>query len=120
MPAPAIPAAADMRESASLLSQARASMIKSNERPLAARVRTGGLALLLSFVLVPVFAYIGGSLVVGDYEGQSGLLGYLVAIFGDALRGRWLAWILILSPVLIVTTWMILIWAGKRARQDDQ
>ena len=90
-------------------------MIKSNERPLAARIRTGGLALLLSIVLVPVCAYIGGSLVVGDYEGQSRLLGYLVAIFGDAWRGRWLAWILILAPVLLVAIWTPVVWAVRRA-----
>jgi len=91
-------------------------MIKSNERSLVARIRTGGLALLLSFVLVPVTAYIGGSVVVGDYEGQSGLLGYLVAIFGDALRGRWLAWLLILAPVLLVTIWALIVWTVKTAR----
>ncbi len=82
-------------------------MIKSKNSSPVARARTAGLALGLSFVLVPVCAYIGGSLVVGDYEGASGLLGYLVAIFRDALRGRWLAWLLILAPVLVVGTWLL-------------
>jgi len=72
---------------------------------------------LLSFVLVPVVAYIGGSLVVGDYEGQTGLLGYLVAIFGAALRGRWLAWTLILAPVMIVTIWTLVVWAVRRGHR---
>lgn len=84
-------------------------MIKSNTRPLAARLRTAALALLLSLVIVPVCAFIGGSLVVGDYEGQSGLLGYLVAIGRDALDGRWMAWVLILAPLLLIAIWMVAI-----------
>ena len=89
-------------------------MVKSNERPLAARLRTLGLALLLSFLIVPVCAFVGGLIVVGDYEGQSGLLGYMAAIYGDALRGRWLAWILILAPILIVGLWTIIAKLTRR------
>lgn len=102
-------------------------MIKSNETssavagPLPIRLRTAGLALLLSLVLVPVFAYVGGSLVVGDYEGPDRLLGYLVAIFGDALRGRWMAWVLILAPVLTVAIWTLVVQVIMRAdSQRDQ
>ena len=83
-------------------------MIKSNERSPAARLRTAALALLLSFLIVPVCAYFGGLLVVGDYEGESGLLGYLISIYGDALRGRWLAWMLVLAPALIIGGWALL------------
>jgi hypothetical protein len=91
-------------------------MIKSKETSTAARLRTGVLAVLLGFVLVPVCAYVGGSLVVGDYEGDSGLLGYLVAIFGDALRGRWLAWVMILAPLLLVGIWTLVARTGRRMR----
>lgn len=94
-------------------------MIKSNEISSAARLRPALLALLLSLVLVPVCAYIGGSLVVGEYEGASGLLGYLVAIFRDALRGRWLAWLLILAPVLIVGTWFVTLRAIRHLSPTD-
>lgn len=89
-------------------------MIKSNERSLAARLRTAGLALFLSFLIVPVCAFVGGTIVVGDYEGPTGLLGYLTAIYGDALQGRWLAWILILAPVLIVGFWAIIVKLTRR------
>ena len=91
-------------------------MIKLNEQSLAVRVRTAGLALFLSFLIVPVCAFIGGAIVVGDYEGPSGLLGYLAAIYGDALRGRWLAWVLILAPVLIVGLWAIVAQLTRRSR----
>ncbi|MFQ5636227.1 MAG: hypothetical protein ACE5G3_12970 [Gammaproteobacteria bacterium] len=94
-------------------------MIKSNERPLAARARTVALALLLSFMLIPVCAYVAGSLVVGDYEGPSGLLGYLIAIYGDALNGRWLAWTLILTPLLILAIWAIVALVLRRIRELD-
>ena len=82
-------------------------MIKSNEKSLTARLRNAALVWLPSMVVVPLCAYLGGSIVVGDYEGQSGLLGYLGAIYGDALSGRWYAWILILAPALIIATWAI-------------
>ncbi len=95
-------------------------MITSNESSPGARLRTAMLALLLSFVLVPVCAFIGGSLVVGEYEGASGLLGYLVTIFRDALRGRWLAWLLILAPVLIVGTWFITFRAIRHLSTRDE
>jgi len=91
-------------------------MIKSNERSLAARLRTAGLALLLSFAIVPVCAFVGGSIVVGDYEGASGLLGYLTAIYGDALKGRWLAWLLILAPVLIIGCWTVILKLLRRPK----
>ena len=95
-------------------------MIKLTDDSTATRIRTLGLTLLLSFVIVPVCAFVGGSLVVGDYEGTSGLLGYLSAIFSDALEGRWLAWILILAPLLIVATWSVSIWILRRPWSADE
>lgn len=95
-------------------------MVKLNERSLAARLRTAGLALLLSFLIVPVCAFVGGLIVVGDYEGQSGLLGYMGAIYGDALRGRWLAWMLILAPILIVGLWTIITKLTRRPQTVTQ
>ena len=92
-------------------------MIKLKADSTAVRLRTATLALLLSFVIVPICAFIGGTLVVGDYEGESGLLGYLIAIFSDASRGRWLAWIMILAPVLIVGTWYLVVLALRRTRR---
>lgn len=84
-------------------------MIKLNDDSTATRIRTVALTLLLSFLIVPVCAFIGGSIVVGAYEGNSGLFGYMTAIYGDALRGRWPAWIMILAPVLIVATWYLVV-----------
>lgn len=82
-------------------------MNKSNPRPVLQRLRTGALALVLSMLLLPVCAYVAGVLVVGEYEGPSGLLGYFRAVFADALLGRWMAWILIMAPVMIVALWAI-------------
>jgi len=71
------------------------------------RMRTLSL-LLLSCLLLPVLAYISGRAVVGPYEGSSGLLGYLGSIFGDAARGSWLAWVLLLAPVATVALWTLI------------
>jgi len=61
--------------------------------------------LLLSCLLLPALAYLGGRVVVGPYEGSFGLLGYLGSVFGDALRGSWLAWVLLLAPAATVSLW---------------
>lgn len=92
-------------------------MITSNEATPGTRVRTRALALLLSLVLVPVCAYVGGSLVVGEYEGHGRLLGYLIAVFADALRGRWLAWVLILTPLLLVAIWTLVARLAQHSPQ---
>ena len=52
-------------------------MLKSNRLPL--NSRTGALILLLivSLVLLPIVVYVVGDVVVGDYAGSSGLLGFI-------------------------------------------
>jgi hypothetical protein len=92
-------------------------MIPSNSPPSSTRVRTLGLLLLLSCLLLPILAYIGGRVVVGPYEGSMGLLGYLGAVLSDAVRGRWLAWVLVLAPAATVALWRIIGRISKRTPQ---
>ncbi len=91
-------------------------MIKSNRSPLNARVSAIFLLLLVSFVLLPAIVYFVGGIVVGEYEGSSGLLGFIGSIYADAARGRWIAWALLTSPILWVATWVLV----QRFRQHPK
>jgi hypothetical protein len=82
-------------------------MITSSPRSSWTRIRTLTL-LLSSCLLLPVLAYFVGSVVVGPYEGSMGQLGYLGTILGDAGRGHWLAWVLILAPAATVALWILI------------
>ncbi|MGI9291404.1 MAG: hypothetical protein ACR2QG_09055 [Gammaproteobacteria bacterium] len=64
-------------------------------------------AFLISLIAIPVIIYIGGSIIVGPYEGQSGLIGMMGNIYVDALRLKLSAWVLLLSPLLLVAIWKL-------------
>lgn len=72
-----------------------------------------GLAFTGCFVL-PVASYMTGKRVIGPYEGKLGLSDYLGSIYAAAGRGEFLAWWLLLAPVLIAGTWYLL---GRLARR---
>jgi hypothetical protein len=61
-------------------------------------------AVLLSFGLaaLPVLVYWVGSRVVGEYYPDSGLSDFVWHIWSDLAAGSVLAWILIVSPYLII------------------
>jgi len=71
---------------------------------------------LLSLIIVPVCAYLFGGLIVGPYEGDGRLPGYLGKIISRAFSGDRSAWILMLTPSIIVSIWSIVIWQGRRQR----
>jgi len=75
------------------------------------------LALLVTgAVIIPVCAYLVGGYIVGPYEGNSGLAGYLGTIYLSAWRGERAALTLILAPMLIVAVWLI----GLRLYRHDR
>jgi len=92
-------------------------MTSSSSRSPLTRMRTLSLLLLLSCLLLPILAYVGGRVVVGPYEGPIGLLGYLGSVLGDAARGLWLAWVLILAPAVTVGLWALIGRIGKKNKQ---
>ena len=70
-----------------------------------------GLLTLLAVVLGGALAVSGltfavGSL-MGTYEGEHGLWGFLGEVFGAALQGRPGALVLLLSPSLCLATWWL-------------
>jgi hypothetical protein len=63
----------------------------------------------LSIVISPLIVFNAGLLLVGEYLGEGGIMGFLGGVYGDALRFSLSAWIILLGPVLLV-----LIWLGVR------
>ena len=68
---------------------------------------------LLTTASRPLATLVAGSLLAGDYAGDGGVWGLLLAIWGDAGRGQLGAWILFLAPYLVVQL-MRLSWALLR------
>ena len=74
--------------------------------------------LAIGLVPVPIAVYFVGQTVVGAYEGDGGVLGLLGQIGSDLVALRLAAWILVLSPYLIVQLLRALT-LGWRNRRDD-
>jgi len=66
--------------------------------------------MVASVLLVPPLIYLSGGLLVGPYEGESGLSGLVMSIYGDALSGKLSSWFLLISPVLLVLIWLVCAW----------
>ena len=64
-------------------------------------------------LLVPPLIYLAGSILVGPYEGESGLSGLVMSIYGDAQSGKLSALFLLLSPMLLVMIWMACAWLRR-------
>lgn len=65
------------------------------------------LLILTGLLFLPVCAYLVGLFVVGPYEGQSGMAGYLGTLYVSAWRGELAARLLLLTPLLLAITWLI-------------
>jgi hypothetical protein len=63
----------------------------------------------LSIVVAPAIVFNAGFLLVGDYEGDSGFLGFFGAIYGAAMSGSVSAWTVLLGPILAVVIWLTVI-----------
>ena len=75
--------------------------------PLRTRL-TNLLALLVTgTTVIPVAAYLVGHTVIGPYEGDYGLAGYLGSIYLAAWQGKKAALIIMLAPVLVAGAWLI-------------
>ena len=63
--------------------------------------------MLACVILVPTLIYLAGWLLVGPYEGESGLFGLVMSIYGDALAGKLSTWFLLFSPMLLALSWVL-------------
>lgn len=93
-------------------------MQKPRPRPSAAKPTLVLLLLVLlaltGVVAVPIAGYVVGKHVIGAYEGRLGLTDYLGSIYAAAGHGEVLAWVLILSPLLVVLIWSLVFRLGRR------
>ncbi len=71
--------------------------------------------LALSVVLAPIIVFNGGFLVVGDYVGEDGFLGFLATIYGAAMGGSVSAWAVLLAPFAILLIWTLVAWSWQAA-----
>jgi hypothetical protein len=53
-------------------------------------------------LLLPLAIYVVGIQIIGPYEGEGGAFGLLASILGALARGDWAAWVLTLSPYVVV------------------
>ena len=74
---------------------------------------------LMSLIIVPICAYLVGGLIVGPYEGDGGLAGYLGEIISRAFIGERSALILMLTPAILISIWSFVIWLGRRQRGNE-
>lgn len=61
-----------------------------------------GSLLAFGLFVLPLVVYLVGIEIVGPYEGEGGAFGLLGSILAAAARGDWSAWVLTLSPYIIV------------------
>ncbi|MFZ1625481.1 MAG: hypothetical protein WAU48_11990 [Gammaproteobacteria bacterium] len=91
------------------------------------KLLTGFLRWLLLFtglgvagaLLVPVFAYVAGKRLIGAYEGKLGFMDYADSIYTAAGRGEALAWLILLSPMLVWLVWYLILRLQRRLLAAD-
>jgi hypothetical protein len=71
-------------------------------RPRSRELLIFGLLFLAGLVLLPICIYVVGVNIIGEYSPEAGMAGLLLAIWGDLARARIGAWILVLSPWLVI------------------
>ena len=73
----------------------------------------------LSIVISPIIVFNSGLLLVGDYAGENGLVGFLGQVFGAALTGSLSAWVVLLGPVLLLLIWLSVYQAWQAIPPND-
>ncbi len=69
---------------------------------------------LAGALLVPAIAYVAGKRLIGSYEGKLGFIDYADSIYAAASRGEVLAWLILLSPMLVWLVWYLLLRLQRR------
>jgi hypothetical protein len=89
--------------------------------PLLRKRLTNLLALFVTgAAIIPVGGYLIGRYVIGPYEGENGLAGYLGSIYLAAWQGEKAALVLILAPMLVVGIWLIGLRLFRRDRAGTE
>lgn len=69
---------------------------------------------LAGALLVPAIAYVAGKRLIGSYEGKLGFIDYADSIYAAASRGEVLAWLILLSPMLVWLVWYLILRLQRR------
>jgi len=77
-----------------------------------------GVLLIIGLVAVPIAVYFVGQTVVGPYEGDGGLLGLLGQVWTEFFDFQLGAWILVLSPFVIVQLLRAVVYRQRNRRSD--
>jgi len=72
--------------------------------------------LCLGLLAVPIAVYWVGQQVVGEYASEEGLVGLIGHIWSDLAALRFGAWLLVLSPYLIVVLIRLALYAYRTGR----
>ena len=75
---------------------------------------------LAGALLVPAVAYVAGKRLIGAYEGKLGFLDYADSIHAAASRGEPLAWLIVLSPMLVWLVWYLILRLQRRLLASAQ
>jgi hypothetical protein len=73
-----------------------------------------GSLLAFGLFVLPLVVYLVGIEIVGPYEGEGGAFGLLGSILAAVARGSWSAWVLALSPYIIVQLARIVVRVVRR------
>ena len=88
------------------------------------RARGTALTLLLlclaGALLAPVAVYLFGSSLMGPYEGDGGLAGFMTGVFSAAVECHYGALALLLTPAGLVLTWWLIFQLLKPKRLDPE
>ena len=62
----------------------------------------GMVLIAIGMLALPVAVYWVGQVVIGGYESDAGMAGLIGAVWDDLGRGSLAAWILVLSPYVVI------------------
>lgn len=63
----------------------------------------GGALLALGFIGLPLAIYGVGLQIIGEYAADADYVDLTLAIWSALLEGNWSAWLLVLSPIVVIS-----------------
>jgi hypothetical protein len=75
--------------------------------------------LAIGLAALPAAIYFVGQQIMGPYESEAGLTGLMDQIWADLMTGAPHAWLLVLSPWLVIQTARLAMRAGRRRKTRE-